>query len=97
LERKALFLRSKNAPKIKKVPLKLYQIHDFLEIGIADIFVGPNEEGIGKREKDTIDLKAAPPPTAKQVCGSTALSLGRKRDKSRQSKTPFLAASAERM
>jgi hypothetical protein len=35
LERKALFLRSKNAPKIKKVPLKLYQIQDFPEIGIA--------------------------------------------------------------
>jgi hypothetical protein len=35
LEREALFLRSKNAPKIKKVPLKLYQIQDFPEIGIA--------------------------------------------------------------
>jgi hypothetical protein len=36
LERKALFLRSKNAPKIKKAPLKLYQIQDFPEIGIAE-------------------------------------------------------------
>jgi hypothetical protein len=35
LEREALFLRSKNAPKIKKVPLKLYQIRNFSEIGIA--------------------------------------------------------------
>jgi hypothetical protein len=36
LERKVLFLRSKNAPKIKKVPLKLYKIHDFPEIGIDE-------------------------------------------------------------
>jgi hypothetical protein len=35
LERKALFLRNKNAPLIKKVPLKLYQIQNFAEIGIT--------------------------------------------------------------
>jgi hypothetical protein len=35
LEREALFLRSKNAPKIKKALLKLYQIQDFPEIGIV--------------------------------------------------------------
>jgi hypothetical protein len=39
--RKALFLRSKNAPKIKKVPLKLYQIHDSPEIGIAAYCLPP--------------------------------------------------------
>jgi hypothetical protein len=30
-----VFCEAKNAPKIKKVPLKVYQIHDFPEIGIA--------------------------------------------------------------
>jgi hypothetical protein len=57
-----------------------------------------NEAANGKTSKAAINLNIAPPPTRrKQVCCSTALSLGRKRDKSRQSKTPFLDANAERM
>jgi hypothetical protein len=43
LERETLFLQSKNAPKIKKVLLKLYQIRDFPEIGIA----GQSAAGMG--------------------------------------------------
>ncbi|MDR1147361.1 MAG: hypothetical protein LBK66_01900 [Spirochaetaceae bacterium] len=38
MEREALFLRSKKAPKCEKVLLKLYQIQDFPEIGIAGRF-----------------------------------------------------------
>jgi YD repeat-containing protein len=49
VERKALFLRSKNVPKIKKVPLKLYQVQDFSEIGIAARLYFTLDKSAGER------------------------------------------------